>query len=317
LTPTLRQRPAAGAQEGSAPSAKKLASLIAAHTPYDGCFPLAVPGTYAIRISRVTKDMRGTLPPTLCVVGQGSKTILLGREVFEYNATRMMVFSVDLPIVGHVTRATRNEPFLCFRLDLTPQRIADLALKVFPKGVSAPHNKRGLYVADSQESIVEAATKLIQLMTDPADVRLLAPLVVDEILIRLLRSPVGNRVAQIGHGGSGAQRIARAVSEIRENFAQPLAVERLARLVNMSVSSFHQHFKAVTSMSPVQYQKALRLQEARRLMLSQVNDARSAAREVGYVSASQFSREYAGFFGSAPTKDVARLREEGFTAERL
>ena len=123
-------------------------------------------------------------------------------------------------------------------------------------------------------------------------------------------------MAQIGHADSGVQRIARAVSEIRDHFAQPLAVAALARLVNMSVSSFHQHFKAVTSMSPVQYQKILRLQEARRLMLSQMHDARSASREVGYVSPSQFSREYARLFGSAPMKDIARLREEGFNADR-
>jgi AraC-like DNA-binding protein len=302
----------------SAPTVKKLATLVAAHTPYDGRFELPVPGTYAIRLSRVTREMtRATVQPMLCIVAQGAKAALLGREVFEYDSSRMLVFSVDLPIAGHVTRATRNEPFLCFGLDLNPYKIAELALKVFPNGVPAPQNRRGLYATESQEGIVEAATKLIALMAEPRDAELLAPLVVDEILIRLLRSPVGSRVAQIGHTDSSVQRIARAVSEIRDNFTQPLAVDALARLVNMSVSSFHQHFKAVTSMSPVQYQKVLRLQEARRLMLSYVNDARSASREVGYVSASQFSREYARFFGSAPTKDIARLREEGFSQERV
>ena len=313
----LQSRPAAPTDRVSVPTVKKLAAVLAAHTPYDGRFALPVPGVYAIRLSRVTTELnRATVQPMLCVVAQGAKTVLLGREVFEYDATRMLVFSVDLPIATHVTRATRSEPYLCFRLDLDPYRIAELALKVFPRGVPSPQDRRGLYVTESQEGIVEAATRLIELLADPLDAELLAPLVVDEILIRLLRSPVGGRVAQIGHAGSGVQRIARAVSEIREHFAQPLSVDRLARLVNMSVSSFHQHFKAVTAMTPVQYQKVLRLQEARRLMLSHANDTRAAAREVGYVSASQFSREYARLFGSAPTKDIARLREEGFAAER-
>ena len=302
MTTIARHPPTAPTDPVSAATIQKLAALVEAHTPYDGRFKLPVPGTYAIRLSRVTKEMtRATLRPMLCVVAQGAKTALLGREVSVRRDAHDGVLRRSPDCRACHARHT-HEPFLCFRLDLDPHKIAELALKVFPNGVPAPQNKRGLYVTESQEGIVEAAAKLITVMAEPGDADLLAPLVVDEILIRLLRSPVGNRVAQIGHADSGAQRIARAVSEIRDNFAQPLAVDALARLVNMSVSSFHQHFKAVTSMSPVQYQKVLRLQEARRLMLSQMNDARSAAREVGYVSASQFSREYARLFGSAPMK---------------
>lgn len=296
---------------------RKLAALVAAHAPHDGCFPLRVPGAFVVRRSRVSTDLsRHTVHPTLCVVAQGTKLALLGREIFEYDAARMLVFSVDLPIAGQVKRATPREPFLCFRLDLDPYKIAELSLKVFPHGVPAPENRRGLYVAASQEGIVDAAIRLLRMMAEPGDAELLAPLVVDEILIRLLRSPAGPRVAQIGHADSGVRRIARAVSEIRNHFNRALAIETLARMVNMSASSFHQHFKAVTSMSPLQYQKVLRLQEARRLMLSHRHDAQSASREVGYVSASQFSREYARLFGSAPTRDIARLREEGLTADR-
>lgn len=296
---------------------KRLAALIAAHAPYDGRFPLAVSGAYAIRLSRVTREMtRATIQPMLCIVAQGAKSALLGREVFEYDATRMLVFSVDLPIAGHVTRATRSEPYLCFRLDLDPYKIAALALKVFPNGIPASQSSRGLYVAESQEGLVDAAIRLMTSMADSRDAELIAPLAIDEILIRLLRSPVGSRVAQIGRTESAVQRIAKAVTAIREHFAQPLAVNRLARLVNMSVSTFHQHFKAVTSMTPVQYQKVLRLQEARRLMLSHAADTRSASREVGYVSASQFSREYSRLFGLAPTRDIARLREQGVVVER-
>ena len=146
-------------------------------------------------------------------------------------------------------------------------------------------------------------------MAEPGDAELLGPLVIDEILIRLLRSPIGVRVAQIGLAESSVNGIAKAVSWLRANFSQPMKVEELAELAHMSVSSFHQHFKSVTSMSPLQFQKVLRLQEARRLMLSTMTDASTASWHVGYQSASQFSREYSRFFGSAPTKDIARLRE--------
>ncbi len=152
-------------------------------------------------------------------------------------------------------------------------------------------------------------------MAQPADAELLAPLVVDEILIRLLRSSIGPRVALMGQQESGVQRVAKAVSWVREHFAQPVAVDDLADLAHMSVSSFHQHFKAVTSMSPLQYQKVLRLHEARRPMWSRMLDAGSAGRQVGYLSASQFSYEYTRFFGSAPTRDIARLRQDGLSAE--
>jgi len=151
-------------------------------------------------------------------------------------------------------------------------------------------------------------------MAQPDDLEFIAPLVIDEVLIRLLRSPAGVRVARIGVEDSSANGIAKAVSWLRANYPQPIKVEELAELAHMSVSSFHQHFKSVTSMSPVQYQKVLRLQQARRLMLSTMMDATDASRHVGYLSASQFSREYGRFFGNAPTRDIARLREQGLTA---
>ena len=157
-------------------------------------------------------------------------------------------------------------------------------------------------------SIVAAATRLVELIGQPG-AELLAPLVVDEILIRLLLSSIGARVAQVGVAESGVHGIAKAVSWLRANFSQPMKVEELAELAHMSASSFHQHFKAVTSMSPLQYQKVLRLQEARRLMLSAMMDAGVASRQVGYASASQFSREYGRSFGSPPTTDIPRLRE--------
>jgi AraC-like DNA-binding protein len=239
---------------------------------------------------------------------------MLGQEVYEYDASRMVIFSVDLPVAAQVTRASHSEPYLSFRLDLDPHKVAELVLKVYPHGLPPFQAGRAVYVAQANASIVNAATRLLELMTQPGDAELLAPLVIDEILIRLLRSPVGGRVAQIGLADSSVHRVAKAVSWLRANFSQPMKVEELAKLAHMSVSSFHQHFKSVTSMSPLHYQKVLRLQEARRLMLSTMMDAGTASRQVGYLSASQFSRDYSRFFGSAPIKDIARLRQQVFPA---
>ena len=190
-------------------------------------------------------------------------------------------------------------------------RVRELAARVYPRGVPKASDDRGLYVGRTTDDIVDAVTRLLDLMAQPEDADLLAPLVVDEILIRLLRTPIGNRIAQIGHTNSGVQRMADAVTWIRAHFAQPVTVEEMAASVHMSASSFHQRFKAVTTMSPLQYQKVLRLHEVRRLMLFQNMDASVACHRVGYLSASQFSREYSRFFGNAPSKDIARLREEG------
>ncbi len=293
----------------------RLAGLIRAHTPHDGSFELRIPGVHAIRASRTNTELvHAVAQPALCMVAQGAKRVMLGQEVYEYDASRMIIYSVDLPVAAQVTRASHSGPFLCFRLDLDPHKIAELILKVHPHGLPRVQENRAVCITQANASIFNAAIRLIELMAQPGDAELLAPLVIEEILIRLLRSPVGVRVAQIGLEDSGVHGVAKAVSWLRANFSQPVKVEELAELAHMSVSSFHQHFKSVTSMSPLQYQKVLRLQEARRLMLSTMTDATAASRNVGYLSASQFSREYGRFFGSAPTKDIARLREQGFTA---
>ncbi len=291
---------------------RNLANRIARYAPHDGVFPLRLPGTYALRRGRITSEpVHATLGPSLCIVAQGAKVLMLGREVLEYDPARMLVFAVDLPVSGQVIRASQSNPFLGFRLDLVPSRVAELAARVYPHGIPKPSDNRGLYVGHATDGIIDSVTRLLDLMGQAEDADLLGPLVVDEMLIRLLRTPIGTRVAQIGEPKSGVHRVAKAVSWIRTHFAQPITVEEMAASAHMSASSFHQRFKAVTMISPLQYQKALRLQEARRLMLFQKVDANDACHRVGYLSPSQFSREYARFFGSAPTKDIARLSEEG------
>ena len=289
----------------------RLARLIATYAPYDDSFELRIPGVHASRFSRVNAECIHALRlPSLCMIARGAKSSTVGQDVYEYDASRMLVFSVALPVASQITQASHVEPYLGLRFDLDPRKIADLVLKVYPHGLPPVQERRAVYVTPSDPSIVNAAIRLMECLSHPGDAELLGPLIIDEILIRLLRSPIGVRVAQMGFAESSVDRVAKAISWLRANFSQPVKIEELAELVHMSVSSFHEHFKSVTSMSPLHYQKVLRLQEARRLMLSTMMDAGTAGERVGYLSPSQFSREYSRFFGSAPTRDIARLRQD-------
>jgi len=304
---TLRQADVDARQSDLA----KLARRIAAYAPHDGTFDLRIPGLHVSRFSRINSERSHVLQlPALCLITRGAKSVIVGQEAYEYDTTRMLVFSVALPVAAQIRLASHADPYLALRLDFDPLRISELVLKVFPTGLPLVPDRRAVYVAPLDAGIVNAALRLMDYLRQPADIELLAPLITQEILIRLLRSPIGPRVAQMGFAESSVQRIAKAISWLRENFSRPMKVEKLADLVHMSVSSFHEHFRSVTSMSPLQYQKVLRLQEARRLMLSAAADAGAASQRVGYLSASQFSREYSRFFGTAPTKDVARLRND-------
>src|SRR6185312_8991553 len=267
---------------------RRFANLVARLTPHDGAFLLRLPGTFAVRLSHIsTEPIYATMRPAVCIAAQGAKVVMLGRDVVEYDPSHVLVLAVDLPVSSQVIRASRKEPYLGFVLDLDPARVAELAARVFPHGVRKASDVRGLYVGHSTDGLVDAVTRLLDLMADPEEAEMLGPLVIDEIVIRLLRTAVGPRVAQIGQPKSGVQGIGEAVCWIRAHFAQPITVEEMAASVHMSGSSFHERFKAVTSLSPLQYQKVLRLHEARRLMLFQKMDASDASHRVGYLSPSQ------------------------------
>jgi len=284
--------------------------MIAALVPYDGTIELRFPGVRVARVSQPNSEpVHYVQRPSLCLVAQGAKVVMIGGDTHGYEGGQIALYSIDVPMAGRVTRASVSEPYLLLMIDLDADKVAELASRVFPHGLPQTRDSRSLYVGDANPHIIDAATRLLELMAQPIDAELLAPLVRDEILIRVLRSPIGTRVAQIGKNDSSVQRIGKAVSRLRADFDQLVNIEELANLVNMSVTTFHRQFKAVTGMSPLQYQKTLRLQEARRLMLTAMLDAGSAGRRVGYSSPAQFSREYARFFGTAPKKDIDRLRE--------
>jgi AraC-like DNA-binding protein len=304
--------PASGNAEGSLDAeTARLAHLIYTHAPHDGTFSQRIPGLHVSRYSRIETDYVKTFYlPSLVIVAQGAKAVTVGQEVYQFGRLHMLMLPVALPVALQTTLASPSEPFLGVRLDLDPQRIAELVLKVYPHGLPPVRQRSAGYVTSADLGIVNAVKRLVECLPNPGDAELLAPLVADEILIRVLRSPIGVHVAEMGSADSGVQRVAKAIAWLRDNFSLQMKVADLAELAHMSVSSFHEHFKAVTSMSPLQYQKALRLHEARRLMLSRQMDATTACRLVGYVSDSQFSRDYSRFFGSPPSRDIARLRQQ-------
>jgi AraC-like DNA-binding protein len=287
----------------------KLASAIERQAGTDGAHRTAAP---ALRLSRLTapSDLVGVVyEPCQCVVAQGAKEVLLAGETFRLDPAGSLLVSVDLPVVARVVQASGGSPYLAASISLDPAVVAELLAErvtVPPPGPAA----RGLAVTPLEPPLLDAVARLVALLDSPQDVGPLAPLVLREITYRLLTGPQGLRLRQIASAGAPAQRIAQAIRWLRDHFSQALSIESLAKRVGMSPSAFHLHFKNVTALSPLQYQKRLRLQEARRLMLGEGLDAAEAAFRVGYESPSQFSREYRRTFGAPPRRDVAALEAQ-------
>ncbi|MFI7625140.1 AraC family transcriptional regulator N-terminal domain-containing protein [Microbispora rosea] len=251
-------------------------------------------------------SMSGTV---LAVIAQGSKRLALGDRVYDYGAGQYLVASVDLPVTGHFVDTGR--PSLGFGMTLEPAVIAELLLQTGPgkqppsTGTAPP----GIAVSDAPDELLDAVVRLLRLLDRPADRKALVPLVKREILWRLMTGEQGDAVRQLGLADSSLSHIERAVRWIRENYTQPFRVEELARLSGMSVSAFHRNFHMVTAMSPIQFQKQMRLQAARLLLANRPNDVTGVGRRVGYDNPSQFSREYRRQFGAPPSVDAARLRD--------
>ena len=287
----------------------ELAARAARHTDGrgNGVHPTAIAQLDFIRDDAST-TVCSVYELALAIIVQGKKKILLGEETYHYGAAQYLVVSVELPIRGFIVEATPDKPYLGFLLKLSPLQLSDIVTQVQPRTDAKDSLYRGLFVSDVDLPLIDCALRLTQLLDTPQDIPFLAPMIIREIYYRLLTGKHSEGIRQIATSGSNMQRIASVIERIQAEFAQSLRVEALAEQANMSASSFHRHFKAVTSMSPLQYQKQLRLLEARRLMLAEDADATHAAYQVGYESPSQFSREYSRMFGAPPIQDMQRLR---------
>ncbi len=285
----------------------EIAAVIARHVSKDGFHATPIERVTLVQSSTVTMPMPNVYRPQLCLVAQGRKEVTLGDHVFRYTPGRYGVVTYDLPVIGHVVEATPDEPYLCLYLDFDPVMLGDLALRV-PPPPGAPSRPIGKTVSDAGAALLDAALRLLRLLDDPVALPVLGPLVEQEILYHLLAGPDGARMRHITSGQGPVAQVGRAIAWIGKNFRERFSIERLAAEVGMSPSSLHEHFRAVTAMTPLQFQKQLRLQDARSLMLVQNIDVTTAAFQVGYESPSQFTREYRRHFGEPPARDIARLR---------
>lgn len=284
---------------------KELASLAARSIEADGEIKTAIDGLSLSRRSTPSSPCHGSYRPCLAMVIQGAKSLRLGSSTINYTTGEYLVTSLDLPVTWRVSEASEDVPHLCLSFAINSEKLADLLGRIdIRRPLSEPDNRRGITVNVAPKGLLDAAIRLLRLLENPDDIPVMAPLIEEEILYRLLTGPGSDRLINIATVDSQANRIARAIAWLRQNFALPLRVEQLAEHVNMSPSSFHHHFKAITAMTPIQYQKQLRLGEARRLMLVERLDAATAGHRVGYQSPSQFSREYSRLYGRPPVRDI-------------
>jgi len=281
------------------------------HAPGDGLHEGQVPGLQLIRASQPAQPLPAVYEPGLVLVLQGRKQATLGAEVLHYDPLHCLLVAMTLLPVGQITQASADEPYLCLRLHSSPTDLAALLLEAGPSLAGPPthgEQPRALNLAPVSAPLLDATVRLLRLLDEPQDVPVLAPLLHREVFYRVLTGPLGPRLRALAQSDSQTRRIARAIELLRQRYDQPLRVDELAAVAHMSASTLHLHFKQLTAMSPLQYQKHLRLHQARRLMLAEGLDAARAASQVGYESPSQFSREYRRLFGSPPRADVSRVK---------
>lgn len=270
---------------------------------------LPLEGIRFYRISHPTELNLTLSDPAFAVIAQGSKELYLGEDRYQYDPYHYCLGTVDLPITSHVIEASTERPYLSFRMELEPIVVGSIMNELGHAAKAKGSDVIAMNVSALDAGLLDAVVRLVRLIDEPDEARVLAPLIKREIICRLLLSEQGERLRHIAVMGGYSSPIAKAIDQLRQNFDQPMRVEDVAQDVGMSVSSFHHQFKAVTNLTPLQFQKRLRLQEARRLMVSEDLDATSTAYRVGYNDASHFNREYKRLFGSPPLRDAERLRE--------
>lgn len=286
---------------------EELVERIAAAHPYDGEIE-PLPGVYLGRVSAPLEKIHSVLEPSFCVIAQGSKVVLVGDHRYQYDPFNYCLSTIELPRISHVLEASKERPYLSFRLALDPNLVSSVMIEAGHVTAADKANIRAIDVSSLDAELLDAVVRMARLVDSPVEARILMPLIKRELIYRLLTSEQGSRLCHLTVSGGYASNIARAVERIRHDFNQTLRIEEMAQELGMSPSSFYQQFKSVTAMSPLQFQKRLRLQEARRLMLGEDLDATSAAYRVGYNDSSHFSREYKSIFGEPPMRDVERLR---------
>lgn len=286
---------------------EELTAIVERYASSEGVTATAWPALSFFRADTPSDRSCALYEPCLGLLLQGSKHILLGAERFAQGHGHYLINSIDVPVSAQVMRASPREPCLCLTLRLDPQRIGEWLSQVrLPRPATA--TARGLALSPLNAGVLDPLLRLARLLDAPNDLPLLAPLIERELIYRLLTGEQGARLAQIATAGGQGQQITRAIEWLKRHYDRPLRIDELAALVNMSASSLHHHFRAITAMSPLQYQKRLRLHEARRLLLTEGCDVATAAHRVGYESPSQFSREYSRQHGAPPLRDVGRLR---------
>lgn len=289
---------------------QELTELIKRHSIHNSSKETAIPSFYVYQHSSISEPAYRVYKPSFCVIVQGLKEILLTQDRFEYGPSNYLIASMNLPVIGQIIKASTDTPYLSLKLEFTQNQILEVLNDCNIKVTSKENARRALFVGQMEPSIQDAVLRLVRLLDTPGEIPFLAPLYTREILYRLLQGPYGAELAQIAVEGSSSYRIREAIEHIVRHWEQPFRIENLAETANMSVSSFHRHFKEITAMSPLQFQKQLRLQEARRLLMAESADAADVAFRVGYESASQFSREYSRMFGAPPRADIKRLKEK-------
>lgn len=285
----------------------ELTELVEKYFKTDGTHATEINHLSIVRASTLTEPLHSIVEPSVCFIIQGSKIVMLGEAIFRYDSSQYLVISVHLPIRGKITEAMKEKPYLCIRLGFTTEQILE-AVANHKEVVSDPP-KRAMLVNKTTSEMTDALLRLIRLLDTPKDIPVLAPLYQKEILYRILQKEDGDQIKQFAILGTHAQAIKETIQLINQAYAEPLRVEELAKAVNMSLSSFHHNFKLITGMSPLQFQKMFRLQEARRLLIAEGLEAAEAAFQVGYESPSQFSREYSRLFGLPPKSDVKKLQD--------
>lgn len=284
-----------------------LNSLLEQSSKQEGITPTAIPGVEVFRASSTTTPLPVVYNPSLCILGQGQKQVFVGDDVFIYNAGQLLTVTVDLPLQSQITRATATAPYLLLKMEIDAALITEL-LPYTNRHLDGTVGK-GLFVGGMDVPTTDAVMRLAALLTTPEHIPVLAEQNKREVLYRLLCSDAGPLIAQMAFKDGHLHRISKAIEWIKNQFRYPLSVPHLADLAGMSVSSFHAHFKAITGLSPLQYQKSLRLLAARNLMAAEDLDAAASAYQVGYESPSQFSREYTRMFGNPPGRDISLLKQ--------